>query len=166
MKRFPILLILLGTLFATCKKDDTFKYYSFDIFPVEEIGHTGTFIKTDFLSNEKLIFQISSLTVSGDYYDFEPIIFSSCKLYCNKDFMVNSDTIKPGENILTGINCNMISFKQQDKTKMYYNLLIRSFVNNQITIPTDYYQFNFEGVTKNGFEFKDSLIVKYRNTSR
>lgn len=166
MKRFPILIILLCTLFASCKKDDTFKYYSFDIFPVNEINQFGTYIRTDFLSDEKLIFQISSLTVSADYYDFEPIIFSSCKLYCNKDFMVNSDTIEPGENILTRINSNMISFKQQDKAKMYYNLLIRSIVSNQINIPTDYYQFNFEGVTENGFEFKDSLIVKYTNTSR
>jgi hypothetical protein len=166
MKRFPFFILLFCALFSSCKEEETFKYYSFDIYPVEEIGQTGTFIKTDFLSNEKILFQINSYRVLDEYYDNEPLIFSSCKLYSNKDFIVNSDTIKPGENILSRINSDMISFQQQEKAMIYYTLLITSIPQYQINIASDYYQFNFEGITEKGFEFKDSLIVKYTNPSR
>jgi hypothetical protein len=87
-------------------------------------------------------------------------------LYSNKNFIVNSDTIKAGENILNRINGEMISFEQQDNALICYYLVIQSTSNNRLNIKSDYYQFNFEGKTNMGFEIKDSLIVKYINNTR
>ncbi len=166
MKRFALVIMIFGVFFLSCKNEKTFKYYMFDFYPIKEINNSGTWIKTDFLSNEKISFQINSFRILEEYHDFEPLDISICNLYSNKDFIVNSDTIKAGENILNRINGEMISFKQQDNALICYYLVIQSTSNNRLNIKSDYYQFNFEGKTNMGFEIKDSLIVKYINNTR
>ena len=164
MKNIIFVLVMFVTI-SSCK-EETFKYYSFDIYPVKEIN-SGIWIEIDFLANEKLSFQIFSRRILDGYSDFEVLNMTTCNFNSNKDFIINSDTIKAGENLLKKLDNNMISFKQHigeygNKYNWYY-LIIKSTENSKLNLPSDYYQFNFEGKTENGYEIKDSLIVKYNN---
>jgi hypothetical protein len=159
--------LIIFAIFSSCKKEETFKYYSFDIFAIVDINNSGTWIETDFLTNEKLSFQLNSLRILEEYHDFEALNMTVCSFYSDKDFIVNSDTIRAGENLLKKLDSDMFSFNQHigeyGKEYSWYYLLIKSTENRKINMPNAYYQFNFEGKSKNGYEIKDSLIVKYSN---
>jgi hypothetical protein len=167
MKSIFILISIFLAILLSCKKKETFKYYSFDFYPVIEIRNSGTWIETDFLSDEKLSFQINSLRILEEYHDFEALNMNDCRFYSDKDFIINSDTIKAGENLLKRIDSEMISFKQHigeyGKEYSWYYLIIKSTEYNKLNISSDYYQFNLEGTTEHGYIFKDSLMIKYNN---
>jgi len=167
MKNIFLLVFILFSLLFSCKEKETFKYYSFDFYPVKEVNNTGTWIETDFLLDEKLSFQINSLRILEEYHDFEALNINDCRFYSNKDFIINSDTIRAGENLLKSIDGEMISFKQHigehGKEYSWYYLIIKSSENIKLNILSDYYQFNIEGTTEQGYTFKDSLMIKYNN---
>jgi hypothetical protein len=166
-KSYSLLVLISFMLLSSCGKDETFKYYSFDIYPIKDINNSGTWIETDFLSNEKLSFQINSLRILEEYHDFEALDIPICRFYSDKDLIINSDTVRAGENLLKKINDDMISFKQHigeyGKEYSWYYLIIKSTAHSKLNISNGYYQFNFEGKTVNGYEINDSLIVKYNN---
>ena len=159
--------IVLTFMMLSCKEKETFKYYSFDFYPIEEVNNSETWIETDFLSGEKLAFQLNSLRILEEYHDFEPIEISTCNLFMDKSFIVNNDTIKAGENLLNELDNEMISFSQHigeyGKEYNWYYLTIKSTDSKKINLPSNYYQFCIRGRTVGGYEFNDSILVKYNS---
>ncbi len=162
--RIYICFTFLIFLMISCKKE-TFKYYSFNFYPVEEINNSGSWVETDFLSSGFLSFRLNSLRILEEFHDFEEINISTCNFYSDKDFIVNSDTIKSGENLLSKLDQEMIFFERhiggQGAEYSWYYLIIKSTDSKKINILSDYYQFNIKGYTENGYEINDSLLVKY-----
>ena len=164
VKRCISLSILVFMLVA-CTETETFQYYSFDFYPVEDMNNSGTWIETDFLSGDTLAFQLNSLRILEEYHDFEPIDISTCNLIMDKAFITNCDTINPGDNLLTELDNAMISFSQHigeyGKEYSWYYLIISSTELKQIKLPDDFYQFNINGETTGGYTFNDSIFVRY-----
>jgi hypothetical protein len=111
MKYYSLLILLVFVMVSSCNKE-TFKYYSFDIYPVKEVNNSGTWIETDFLSDEILSFQLNSLRILEEFHDFEAINISSCNFYADKNLIINTDTIWAGENLLKRLDSDLLFFAQ------------------------------------------------------
>ncbi len=165
--RISIYFIFLTFIIVSCKEKETFKYYKFNFLSIKETNNSETWIETDFLSDGLLAFQLISLRILEEYSDYEPIETTTCNLYIDKNFVVNNDTIKAGENLLNKLDNEMISFSRHigkyGKKYDWYYLTIKSTNSKQINLQNDYYQFYIEGRTSKGYEFNDSILVKYNN---
>lgn len=165
--RIYICFIFLVITTLSCKENETFKYYSYDFYPIEEVNNSGFWKETDFFSGDTLAFQLNSLRILEEYHDFEPINISTCNLIIDKTFIINNDTISTGENLLNELDSEMISFSQHigeyGKEYNWYYLTIKSTDSKKINLPSDYYQFNIRGKTIGEYEFNDSILVKYNN---
>lgn len=164
--RKVICLIFIALIIASCEEKETFKYYSFDFHPVVEVNNSDTWIETDFISGETLAFQLNSYRILEEFHDFEAIKFSTLELVMDKDFIINSDTIKSGENLLLNLDNDLISFSQRYKKDVEYNwyyLIIKRTDTKRINLASGYYQFNINGYTEHNYEISDSILIKYNN---
>lgn len=163
--KVSIYLVFISLFFSACEETGTFKYYNFDFYPIKEYKNSGIWSETRFISGDTIAFQLNSFKIMKEFHDFEPIKISTCKLFTNKNFIVNEDTIKPGTNLLNRLNSDMISFSLDNGNSRYdwYYLIIKSTKSAKLNLSNGYYQFHFIGETKNGFEINDSLLVKCNN---